>query len=61
MTDAPTPETTSIWDDFIDIWTSPTALFTRRTDGEWGHAMISLRRARCHPLLWHPGRHRPDL
>jgi len=40
MTDAPTPESPSIWDDFIDIWTSPTALFARRADGKWGHAMI---------------------
>ena len=42
MTDAPATDTASLWDDFIDIWTSPTTLFTRRTDGKWGHAMIFL-------------------
>ncbi len=40
MTDAPAPESTSIWDDFIDIWTSPTAVFTRRSDGKFAHAMV---------------------
>ncbi len=40
MTDAPTPETTSIWDDFIDIWTSPTAVFNRRSDGKFAPAMV---------------------
>ena len=40
MTDAPTPESPSIWDDFIDIWTSPTAVFARRSDGKFAHAMV---------------------
>ncbi len=42
MTDATTSKAPSILDDVVDIWTSPTTVFTRRSDGKWGAAMLVL-------------------
>ena len=40
MTDATPSKAPSIIDDFVDIWTSPSTVFARRTDGKWGAAML---------------------
>ena len=45
MTDAtaaPAPAKTSVWEDFVDIFTSPSAVFERRRDGQFGMALAIL-------------------
>jgi len=45
MTDAtaaPTPAKTSVWEDFVDIFTNPSAVFERRRDGQFGMALLIL-------------------
>lgn len=36
------PATSSIWEDFIDVFISPAELFRRRRDGRFGHAILVL-------------------
>lgn len=31
---------TSRWDDYLDVFTAPSRLFARRSDGKFGHAML---------------------
>ena len=43
MTDAapaPAPSSASVWEDFIDIFTSPSAVFERRREGQFGLALV---------------------
>ena len=45
MTDAapaPAPSSASVWEDFVDIFTSPSAVFERRRDGQFGMALLIL-------------------
>jgi len=45
MTDAaasPTPPKASLWEDFIDIFHQPSAVFERRRDGQFGLALLVL-------------------
>lgn len=41
-TAAPTPSGTSVWEDFVDIFTNPSAVFERRRDGQFGLALAVL-------------------
>jgi Yip1 domain. len=45
MTDAtaaaPTPSKASLWEDFIDIFYQPSAVFDRRRDGKYGLALLA--------------------
>ena len=41
-TGAPAPAKTSVWEDFVDIFTSPSAVFERRRDGQFGMALAIL-------------------
>lgn len=41
-TPAPAPAKTSVWEDFVDIFTSPSAVFERRRDGQFGMALAIL-------------------
>ena len=43
MTDAtaaPTPSKTSVFEDFVDIFTNPSAVFERRREGQFGLALV---------------------
>src|SRR5512141_2148401 len=45
MTDAdmvPAPSKASLWEDFIDIFYQPSAVFDRRRDGKFGMALLVL-------------------
>ena len=45
MTDAattPVPPSASVWEDFVDIFTSPSAVFDRRREGQFGMALVIL-------------------
>ena len=45
MTDAvttPAPSTASVWEDFVDIFTNPSAVFERRREGQFGMALLIL-------------------
>lgn len=45
MTDAvasPPPSSASVWEDFVDIFTNPSAVFDRRRDGQFGMALLIL-------------------
>ncbi len=39
-TGSPAPSKTSVWEDFVDIFTSPSAVFERRRDGQFGLALV---------------------
>ncbi|MEO5904832.1 MAG: YIP1 family protein [Gemmatimonadaceae bacterium] len=39
---APTPSGASVWEDFVDIFTNPSAVFERRRDGQFGIALAVL-------------------
>ncbi|MEP6509452.1 MAG: hypothetical protein ABJC63_14605 [Gemmatimonadales bacterium] len=41
-TAAPTPSGASVWEDFVDIFTNPSAVFERRRDGQFGLALAIL-------------------
>lgn len=41
-TGAPAPAKASVWEDFVDIFTSPSAVFERRRDGQFGVALAVL-------------------
>jgi hypothetical protein len=43
MTDAapaPAPSSASVWEDFVDIFTNPSAVFERRREGQFGMALV---------------------
>jgi Yip1 domain. len=43
MTDAvttPAPSSASVWEDFVDIFTNPSAVFERRREGQFGMALL---------------------
>jgi len=45
MTDpvtTPAPSSASVWEDFVDIFTSPSAVFDRRREGQFGMALVIL-------------------
>jgi hypothetical protein len=46
MTDAatttPAPSSASVWEDFVDIFTNPSAVFERRREGQFGMALLIL-------------------
>lgn len=45
MTDAvttPGPSSASVWEDFVDIFTNPSAVFERRREGQFGMALLIL-------------------
>lgn len=39
-TSAPAPKTASLWEDFIDVFYAPRAVFERRRDGRFGVALL---------------------
>jgi hypothetical protein len=38
----PTPATTSLWEDFVDIFYAPSSVFARRSDGKFGKPLLFL-------------------
>src|SRR6476660_2724068 len=37
---APAPAGASVWEDFVDIFTNPSAVFERRREGQFGLALL---------------------
>jgi hypothetical protein len=40
--DAPAAKPAAVWEDFVDVFTSPSAVFARRRDGQFGKALLIL-------------------
>ena len=38
----PAPSKASLWEDFVDIFYNPSAVFARRANGEWGKPLVLL-------------------